>query len=143
MWLDKRYHSLDYELKKVFGTKVIKLSVDGGFTCPTRDGFKGYGGCIFCSSRGSGEFSGDRALPIKSQLKNQISLLKEKWPEAKYIVYFQNFSNTYADIKTLKEKYDEALEFDNVVGLAIATRGDCLDEDVIKLLKTYNEKTFL
>lgn len=143
MWLDKRYHSLDYELKKIFDTKVIKLSVDGGFTCPTRDGTKGYGGCIFCSHTGSGEFSGDRALPIKTQMQNQIVLLREKWKDAKYIAYFQNFSNTYSDINTLKKKYDEALSFDNVVGLAIATRADCLNKDVIKLLDSYNKKTFL
>lgn len=143
MWLDKRYHSLDYEMKKKFGHKVIKLSIDGGFTCPTRDGKKDTKGCIFCSALGSGEFSSSNSLSIADQLNSQIELLRPKWPDAKYIAYFQNFTNTYAHIDTLREKYNEALSFDGIIGLAIATRADCLDDDVVELLDEFNKKTYL
>lgn len=143
MWLDKRYHSLDYEMKKTFGYKVIKLPIDGGFTCPTRDGKKGTKGCIFCSSSGSGEFASDNCLSITNQLNDQVELLRAKWPDAKYIAYFQNFTNTYADIKTLREKYNEALSFDGIMGLAIATRADCLEAPVVELLDEFNKRTYL
>lgn len=143
MWLDKRYHSLDYELKNIFAHKVIKLSIDGGFTCPTRDGSKATNGCIFCSSTGSGEHASSRCLSIKDQLKDQIELLSPKWPDAKYIAYFQNFTNTYADIKVLREKYNEALAFDGIIGIAIATRADCLDDKVVNLLDELNKRTYL
>lgn len=142
-WGDKRYHSLNFELKKTFGQKVIKLAVDGGFTCPNRDGSKGYGGCTFCSSSGSGEYAGSRQKTIREQLEQQIRLLSPKWKEALYIPYFQNFSNTYADLDTLRSKYDEALSFPQSVGLAVATRPDCIDESIASLLAEYHRKTYL
>ncbi|WP_072723145.1 TIGR01212 family radical SAM protein [Tepidibacter thalassicus] len=142
-WLDKRYHTLNYELRKIFGEKVFKLSLDGGFTCPNRDGKIGINGCIFCSDKGSGEYASDRNLSIQKQIQYQINILKNKWNGKKYIAYFQNFTNTYAPINILKEKYETALSYKNVVGLAIATRADCLDDDVIDLLEKFNKKTYL
>lgn len=137
------YFSLNSYLKNKFGSKVVKLSIDGGFSCPNRDGSIAYGGCIFCSEDGSGEFAGDRNISITQQMNEQLTLLETKWPNSKYIAYFQNFTNTYDSVENLRKKYDEALSFPNVVGLAIATRPDCLNEDVLKLLQEYNSKTFL
>lgn len=141
--MDKRYNTLNNELRKEFGEKVMKLSLDGGFTCPNRDGTVGHKGCIFCSDQGSGEFAGPRLLSIKEQVEQQIGLLSKKWKSDKYIVYFQNFTNTYKSIDKLRELYYEAIEIEGVVGLAIATRPDCLDNDVLDLLSELNEKTYL
>lgn len=173
----KRYCSLDYELKKQFNKKVVKLSLDGGFTCPTRDGSKGYGGCIFCSGKGSGEFAGiidkdhrkygkavfqnDKyekpfsnlkqqeitkfieSLQIKEQIQSQKQLLNDKWKDVKYIAYFQNFTNTYASKGYLVQLYEKALEDKDIVGLAIATRADCIDDEILQVLHHFNKKTFL
>lgn len=123
-------------LKKRFGTKVVKLALDGGFTCPNRDGTKGTGGCIFCSSTGSGDTAGD--------IPSQIRLLSDKWPNAKYIAYLQNHTNTYAPADRLRKVYDSALSgHEDILGLAVATRPDCLDDEVLDLLSEYNEKTFM
>lgn len=143
MWKDKRYHSLDYELRKVFGRKTIKLSLDGGFTCPNRDGTVGNRGCIFCGEEGSGEFAGKRCLSISEQIGNQKEFLSKKWPEGKYIAYFQNFTNTYSTCEDLRQKYEEAISLDDVSGLSIATRPDCLNLDILDLLEEFNMKTFL
>ena len=143
MWKDKRYHSLDYEFKTTFGTKVIKLSLDGGFTCPNRDGTVGSRGCIFCSEEGSGEFAANRALSISKQIEQQKEFLSRKWPNGKYIAYFQNFTNTYSSALDLRRKYEEAISKEDVVGLAIATRADCLPEEVLDLLEELNKKTFI
>lgn len=143
MWKDKRYHSLDYELRKVFGTKAIKLSLDGGFTCPNRDGTVGNRGCIFCGEEGSGEFAAERCLSISEQIGNQKEFLSKKWPEGKYIAYFQNFTNTYSTCEDLRQKYEEAISLDDVSGLSIATRPDCLSLDILDLLEEFNRKTFL
>lgn len=137
------FYSINMFLKEKFNTKVIKLSLDGGFTCPNRDGLLDNRGCIFCSESGSGDFTSGRNNSISNQLHSQIKLLKNKWPNAKYISYFQNFTNTYANTQVLKKLYDEALDFDDVVGLAIATRPDCINDEVLELLKYYNKKTFL
>lgn len=139
----KRYNTLNNELQNIFGEKVMKLSLDGGFTCPNRDGKVGTRGCIFCGEEGSGEFAGSRDISIRKQMEEQKELLSKKWKAKKYIAYFQNFTNTYAPIDYLRKIYNEALEVDNVVGLAIATRPDCLDEDVLNLLEDLNKKTFL
>lgn len=136
-------HRLSDVLKAQFGQKVIKLSIDGGFTCPNRDGTKGTGGCSFCSSRGSGEFTSGAQLPIAEQMAAQVRLLSAKWPHARYIAYFQNFSNTYAAPEILRTKYDEALSFPGAVGLAIATRPDCIDASVAQLLAEYSRRTYL
>ena len=137
------YFSLNNYLRRKFGSKVIKLSIDGGFSCPNRDGSIARGGCIFCSEEGSGEFSGDRNLSITQQMLDQTSLLSSKWPDSKYIAYFQSFTNTYDTVENLRKKYDEALAFPNVVGIAIATRPDCLSSEVLELLAEYNSRTFL
>lgn len=142
-WLDKPYNNLNSDLRERFGQKVIKLSVDGGFSCPNRDGSLGLGGCLFCSEKGSGEFSGDAKKSITEQLQEQISLLKEKWPEAIYIAYFQSFSNTYGDIQYMERQFREALMYPGVVGLAIATRVDCLGEDVLDLLEGLNQESYI
>ncbi len=138
------FYSLNTYLRKIHGEKVMKLSIDGGFTCPNRDGTKGTGGCIFCSSQGSGDFSGDRTTAIAEQLTYNINLLSKKWPNvSKYIAYFQSYSNTYASTSELMEKYNAALQFPNVVGLAIATRPDCLSHSTLDYLETLNKQTHL
>lgn len=141
--MDKRYNTLNNELRKEFGEKVMKLSLDGGFTCPNRDGTVGSKGCIFCSDEGSGEFAGSRFVSIKGQVEQQKELLSKKWKSNKYIIYFQNFTNTYKNAEELREIYYEAISIEGVVGLAIATRPDCLDNDVLELLSELNKKTYL
>lgn len=143
IWGDKRYRSLSYEFKKIFGQKVMKLSLDGGFTCPNRDGTIGREGCIFCSEVGSGEFASSRYLSIPEQIQRQKKLLSNKWASGKYIAYFQNFTNTYSSCKDLERKYREALSCQDIIGLAIATRPDCLPQDVLNLLEELNRETFL
>lgn len=143
LWGDKPYYSLDYFLKKTFGEKVMKITLDGGFTCPNRDGKIAFGGCSFCSSKGSGEFAGNKLKSISEQFLDQKILMSKKWKSKKYIAYFQAYTNTYAPVEYLKKLYDEALSQKGVVGISIGTRPDCLSEDVIKLLSYYNNKTFL
>ncbi len=131
----KRYRTFDYEMKRLYGSKVAKLSIDGGFSCPNRKNGKG---CIFCTESGSGEFSGspEKGSTITEQIEYQKKLMS-KWKTDKYIAYFQNYSNTYAPIDELKAKYDEALSA-GCFALDIATRPDCLGDDVIGLLKSYS-----
>lgn len=143
MWGDKRYRSFDYEMKRIFNSKIIKLSLDGGFTCPNRDGTLGNKGCIFCGEEGSGEFAASRTLDIPKQMESQKELLSKKWRDGKYIAYYQNFTNTYSTYEDLRQKYYLALSQEDVVGLAIATRPDCLSEEVLDLLEEINKKTFL
>lgn len=143
IWGDKPYYSLNYFFKKTFGEKVMKITLDGGFTCPNRDGKISFGGCTFCSSRGSGEFSGNRLKSISQQFQEQKIMMKKKWNSNKYIAYFQAYTNTYASVEYLKNLYDEALKQDGVIGLSIGTRPDCLSDEIIDLLCYYNEKTFL
>ncbi|WP_312700424.1 TIGR01212 family radical SAM protein [Sedimentibacter sp.] len=143
MWNDKRYHTLDYELKKIFGQKAIKLSIDGGFTCPNRDGTIGSRGCIFCSERGSGDFNSDKSVSITNQIKEQKQIMSRKWKSGTYIAYFQSYTNTYDSVENLRERFYEALSCKDVKGLAIATRPDCINEQVLELLEELNSKTFL
>lgn len=142
-WGDKRYHSLNYELRSVFDEKVIKLSLSGGFTCPNRDGTIGTKGCIFCSEEGSGEFAAPKDLKIQEQIIQQKEFLSPKWKTGKYIAYFQNYTNTYSDIDNLKNKYYEAIKSEDIVGLAIATRPDCLSEEILDLLEEISKKKYL
>ncbi|MBE6065572.1 TIGR01212 family radical SAM protein [Clostridium cochlearium] len=142
-WGDKRYYTLNYFLRKKFGEKVFKISLDAGFSCPNRDGTISSGGCVFCSKRGSGDFAGDRNFSIPSQFEEIKLMMKKKWKGDKYIAYFQAYTNTYAPVKILREKYEEALRQKGVVGLAIATRPDCLDEEILNLLSEINKKTYL
>ncbi len=143
IWNNKNYHTLDYELKKYFGEKTIKLSINGGFTCPNRDGTLSKNGCIFCSEKGSGDFAGNVDSSINKQIADQIILLSKKWKSSTYIAYFQSYTNTYDTVQNLKKKYFEALSVKNVKGIAIATRPDCINEDIVKLLSQINEKTYL
>ncbi len=143
LWENKRYHTLNHYYREIFGEKVFKVSLDAGFTCPNRDGAVATGGCIFCSNRGSGDFAGDRRLELKQQFKEVKDRMHQKWPKAKYIAYFQAFSNTYAPADELKELYDAVLEEEGVVGISIATRPDCLPDDVLDVLEELNKKTKL
>lgn len=136
----ERYKHLNKYLKDKFGERTLKICLDGGFTCPNRDGRVGYGGCAFCSERGSGE----HIVPdkISNQVKNYFTSYKAERAN-KFIAYFQNFTNTYDSIENLKMKYDAALIDDRIVALAIATRPDCISEDVCKLLKSYSERYYV
>lgn len=138
---EKSYLSLNDVLKEEFHTKIIKLSLDGGFTCPNRDGTLGNRGCIFCTESGSGEFTSKGY--IHEQMQKQIELLSDKWKEGKYIAYFQNFTNTYKPAEELRKMYEEALVFPDTVGLAIATRPDCLSEEVLDVLEDLSNRTYL
>lgn len=140
---DKRYNSLNYFLRNKFGGKIFKISLDAGFSCPNRDGTISSGGCVFCSARGSGDFAGDRKFSISDQFDDRKEMMKNKWKEGKYIAYFQAYTNTYAPIEELREKYNQALIEDGVIGLAIATRPDCLSEEVLDLLSEINKNTYL
>ena len=142
-WNDKRYHSLNYYLRNKFDEKVYKISLDGGFTCPNRDGKVAKGGCTFCSARGSGDYAGSRILSINEQFNDRKKMMEKKWKDGKYIAYFQAYTNTYAPVEELRQKYEEAIKQENVVALSIATRPDCLDDDVVDLLEEISKKTYL
>lgn len=142
LWNGKRYHSLNYFLRERFGEKIFKISLDAGFSCPNRDGTISKGGCIFCSERGSGDFAGDRCFSISNQFEDIKNMMNKKWKNGRYIAYFQAYTNTYAPIEMLKAKYDEAVNQEDVVGLAIATRPDCLSDDVLDLLEEYSKKVY-
>ena len=143
MWGEKRYKSLNYFLREKFGEKVFKISLDGGFTCPNRDGKVSTGGCTFCSSKGSGDFAGNSSVSITDQFYNIKNMMRKKWNGEKYIAYFQAYTNTYGTVEELRKKYNEAIKEEGVVALAIATRPDCLGEDVLDLLKEFSEKIYL
>lgn len=142
-WGDKRYNNLNTFLKSKFGSKVFKISLDGGFSCPNRDGKLSSGGCAFCSTRGSGDFTQGSQLSIAEQYQRELKIMKRKWAANKYIAYFQAFSNTYAPVERLRLLYYEALRQPDIVGLAIATRPDCLPGEVLDLLSEINAKTYL
>lgn len=141
--MKEKINTINNFLKKEFGEKVYKVSLDGGFTCPNRDGKLAYGGCIFCTENGSGEFTATKIKTISEQIDEQIKFISKKFNGSKYIAYFQNFTNTYAPAEYLKKLYEEALAHPNIVGLAIATRPDCIDDNVLDLLDYFNKKTFL
>jgi len=136
MWNGRRYHSLDYYLKENFGEKLYKLSLDGGMTCPNRDGKISFGGCIFCSGEGSGDFSASAKLGIDKQIEYAKSLIWEKFSGERYIAYFQAFTNTYASSEYLKELFMPVILRDDIAVLDIATRPDCLESDKISLLSS-------
>lgn len=129
--------------KEKFGCKIIKIPLNGGFTCPNRDGKKGFGGCVFCSEKGSGDFLCSNTTPITEQFKQMKEVMSKKWKNGKYMVYFQSFTNTYAPIEKLRELYYTAISFDDVVGISIGTRPDCINSEVIELLKELNEKVYV
>ena len=137
---NKRYHTLDYFYKQKFDTKVCKISLNAGFTCPNIDGTKGYNGCIYCSKTGSGEYGGNPKEDLIKQFNEVKKVMDKKWPNSKYIGYFQARTNTYAKVDILKEKYETILNLPNVVGLSIATRPDAISDECLEYL---NKKTFL
>ncbi|MBP0959616.1 MAG: TIGR01212 family radical SAM protein [Oscillospiraceae bacterium] len=139
---NKRYHTYNYFLRTKFGGKVMKISLNGGFTCPNIDGTKGVGGCTYCSSSGSGDFAGDPSLDIHRQFEEVKAMMTNKW-EGKYIAYFQANTNTYAPLSRLKPLYESALSEKDVIGLSIATRADCISEEIADYLKELSEKTYL
>lgn len=142
-WGDKRFHTWNTEMRNHFGEKVFKVMLDAGFTCPNRDGRIAIGGCTFCSARGSGDFAGRRRDDLVTQFNTIRDKQHEKWPNAKYIGYFQAYTNTYAPVDTLREYFEVILEQPGVVGLSIATRPDCLPDDVVEYLAELNERTYL
>lgn len=133
-----KYYSLNNYLRDTFGEKVYKLSLNAGFTCPNRDGTIGTRGCIFCSKGGSGDFAESASLSITEQIENGKKRVEKKIKNGKYITYFQAFTNTYAPLDILREKFCEAIHHKDIVALSIATRPDCLGEDVLKLLAELN-----
>lgn len=139
-WKEKPYHSLDYMLRERFGEKVYKVTLNGGMSCPNRDGKIGTRGCIFCSEGGSGDFAAPASLSITEQIDSQIALLSRKRPIEKYIAYFQAYTNTYAPVEYLRKIFTEALSHPKVVALSIGTRPDCLGDEVISLLSELNRK---
>ena len=136
----KRYNQFNDWLKVKFGERTLKICIDGGFTCPNRDGAKGCGGCSFCGERGSGENT--KRIDIPTQVRNHLSSYKGTRAN-KFIAYFQNFTNTYDTVDNLKAKYDSALVDERIVALAIATRPDCITEEIAKLLKSYTDKYYV
>ena len=140
---NKRYHTLNYYLKNKFNCKVFKVSLNAGFTCPNIDGTKGYGGCIYCSKSGSGEHGGNPNKDLTTQFYEVKNITEKKWPNSKYISYFQARTNTYAPLEVLKSKYEEVLKIDNVIGLFIATRCDAITNDTLDYLEELNKRTYL
>lgn len=141
---NERFYSLNRFLRDRHGEKVVKLSIDGGFTCPNRDGSVATGGCIFCSSEGSGDFASSRVLSVSEQLTAATVQLADKWGDSqKYMAYFQSYSNTYAPLQVLQDKFEAALAFPGVVGLAIATRPDCISPETLDYLATLSHRTHL
>lgn len=140
---NKRYNTLTYFYKNMFNSKVFKVSLNAGFTCPNKDGSKGYGGCIYCSKSGSGDYAGNVNDSLINQFNEVKNIIHKKWPKSKYIGYFQANTNTYAPVEELKEKYELILNLDNVVGLSIGTRPDAISDDVLDYLEELNKKTFL
>ena len=140
---NKRYHTLDYFYKNKFKSKVFKVSLNGGFTCPNKDGKVGTRGCIYCSKTGSGEFAGNIKDNLLKQFDDVKEMMSKKWPNSKYIAYFQANTNTYAPLDVLKEKYETVYKLPNVVGLSIATRPDSIEDDVYDYLEKLSKETYL
>lgn len=140
---NKRYHTLNYFYHHTFDSKVFKISLNGGFSCPNLDGTKGYGGCIYCSKSGSGDFAGNRQDSIQKQWQQGLEMMHKKWPEGKLIAYFQARTNTYAKVEELKEKFEPVLKYPNVIGLAIATRPDAITDECLDYLEDLSKRTYL
>lgn len=134
-----RYNSLNNYLRNKFGKKVYKISIDGGFTCPNRDGKISTGGCIFCSAKGSGDFATSKSLSITQQIEQGKERVRSKTKDNSFIAYFQAFTNTYAPIDVLESKFTEAINHKDIVALSVATRPDCVDDNVLKLLEKLNK----
>ena len=139
----KRYHTYDYWLKSTFGGKCAKIPLDAGFSCPNLDGRCGVGGCIYCSGRGSGDFAEVSSVPLREQYDRQREFLAKKWPTERCIPYFQARTNTYAPVEVLRPLFEEVLTYPGVVGMNIATRADCLSDEVVTILRELSEETVL
>ena len=140
---NKRYHTYNYFLKRKFGGKVAKLSLDAGFSCPNIDGTKGHGGCTYCSGRGSGDFAGNPADSLRQQMEQQKAVMEKKWPGSQYIAYFQAHTNTHGSVEQMKNAFEAVLDIPGVVGISIATRADCLDEEKANYIASLMERTFV
>ena len=140
---NKRYYTYDYYLRRTFGSKCMKIPIDAGFTCPNIDGKCAHGGCIYCSPRGSGDFAQESVIPTDGQFEIVKSQLSSKWRTDKYIPYFQAHTNTYAPLEVIREKVEPVMKKEGVVGLNIATRADCLEDDVVGYLCSLAERTTL
>ena len=140
---NKRYHTLNYFYKHKFHSKVFKVSLNAGFSCPNIDGTVGYGGCIYCSKSGSGEFAGNITDDIITQFNKVKNMMLRKWPNAKYIGYFQARTNTYAPVKKLKEVYEPILKQEGVIGINIGTRADSITDECLEYLEDLNKRTYL
>lgn len=140
---NKRYYTYDYFLKRTYGGKCAKIPLDAGFSCPNMDGTCGVGGCIYCSSRGSGDFAESASLSIKEQYEITRQKLSSKWSTERCIPYFQARTNTYAPIELIKEKFEAALSCDGVVAMNVATRADCLPDDVVEYLSSLAKRVDL
>ena len=137
---NKRYNSIDRYYKAKYGKKVAKISLNGNFSCPNKDGKKGYGGCIYCSESGSGDFAGDKALDILTQFDQIKTIIDKKWPDSLYMPYLQANSNTYGSVEKLKEVYEPLTTLKDIVGISIATRADCFDEEIYAYLADLNKR---
>lgn len=141
---NKRYHSWNFALRQEFGEKIFKVPIDVGFDCPNRDGTVAKGGCTFCSVSGSGDMIVAPEAPLPEQFEKEIAMMHKKWPQVdKYIVYFQNFTNTHAPVAVIRERFEQVLTLPGVVGISIGTRPDCLPEDVVDYLAELNQRFYL
>lgn len=141
---NKRYHTWNYALRQQFGEKIFKVPIDGGFDCPNRDGTVAKGGCTFCSVSGSGDMIVAPSDPLPLQFQKEIQLMHQKWPTVdQYIVYFQNFTNTYAPVDVIRHRFEQVVNEKGVVGLSIGTRPDCLPDEVVNYLAELNERFYL
>ena len=140
---NKRYYTLDYYYKHKYGCKIAKISLNLGLTCPNKDGTVGFGGCIYCSKLGSGEYGGDPVKPLKEQFEAVKNVMIKKWPNCKFIAYFQANTNTYGDLDYLIKNWEEALSYPNVVGINISTRPDSISHECFEYLEKLNRKTDL
>lgn len=140
---NKKYHTLDYFYRQKFGKKVCKISLNAGFTCPNKDGTTGFGGCIYCSKLGSGDFAGDQKKDLITQFNEIKKIMEKKWKDALYIGYFQANTNTYAEVTILRQKFEPIIQLPNVIGLNIATRPDAISEDCLEYLENLSKRTYL
>ncbi len=136
---NKRYHTYNYYLKNKYQQKIAKVALNADFTCPNRDGTKGYGGCIFCSSSGSGDYAGNVQDSLELQFKTISNIMQRKWPNCAYIAYFQANTNTYGPLEKIQKMLEPFLEKEDVKGIALATRPDCLNEEIVKYLSEVNK----
>lgn len=140
---NKRYHTYNYFLKTKYQKKIAKVSLNAGFTCPNRDGTKGLGGCIFCSNSGSGDFAGNVYDSLQQQFNDVSKVMRHKWPDCQFIAYFQANTNTYGSVERLRNTFEPFVDYSNVVGIAIATRADCLSDEICDYLEDLSKRTDL